>query len=98
MFAKAGLQELVSGIEKLPVIRAVSLKNNGINDEHEKEILGLMSISKVKSIDLSCNDIGGKLATRIGKKMFEISHLTWFDITQNYFLRTEQKSFEKGRG
>ena len=38
-FSKAGLQELMSGIINLPCIRAVSLKNNGICDEHEKEIL-----------------------------------------------------------
>lgn len=75
MFAKAGLQELVSGIDRLPVIRAVSLRNNGINDEHEKEILALLSISKIKSVDLSCNEIEGKLAAKIGRKLHEVSHI-----------------------
>lgn len=89
MFAKAGLQELVSGMERLPVIRAVSLRNNGINDEHEKEIMSLLSISKIKSVDLSCNEIEGKLAAKIGRKLHEVSHLVWIDLTQNYFLRTE---------
>jgi hypothetical protein len=54
-FSKAGLQELVHGVDRLPCIRSVSLKNNGICDDHDKEILALMSITKVKSLDLSCN-------------------------------------------
>ena len=96
MFAKAGLQELVSGMDRLPVIRAVSLRNNGINDEHEKEILALLSISKIKSVDLSCNEIEGKLAGKIGRKLHEVSHIVWIDLTQNYFLRTESGRAVKG--
>jgi hypothetical protein len=56
-FSKAGLQELIMGIDRLPCIKAVSLKNNGISDDHDKEILALMSINKVKSLDLSCNSM-----------------------------------------
>ena len=43
-FSRAGLQELAFGIDKMPCIKSVSLKNNGIGDEHDKEILALMSI------------------------------------------------------
>ena len=56
-FSRAGLQELVMGIDKLPCIRSVSLKNNGISDEHDREVLALLSIQKVKSVDLSCNSM-----------------------------------------
>lgn len=41
-FSRAGLRELVLGVDKLPFIRAIGLKNNGINELHEKEILELM--------------------------------------------------------
>ena len=85
-FSRAGLQELVIGIDKLPCIRAVSLKNNGICETHDKEILALMSISKVKSLDLSSNLIGPKLAAQIGKKLRdEVFHFSWIDLTQNEF-------------
>lgn len=61
-FSRAGFQELVIGIDKLPCIRSVSLKNNGICETHDKEVLALMSIPKIKSLDLSNNKIGPKLA------------------------------------
>ena len=73
-FSRAGLQELIIGIEKLPVIRSVSLKSNGINDEHEKEILTLMMINKVTQLDLSNNEMS-KLGMKIGKLLFNsVSH------------------------
>lgn len=43
-FSRAGLQELVLGIDRLPVIRSVCLKHNGITDDFDKEIITLMSI------------------------------------------------------
>ena len=42
--SRAGLRELVLGVEKLPFIRAITLKNNGINEIHEKEVLEIMSL------------------------------------------------------
>lgn len=39
----------------------MNLKNNGINDDHEKEVLQLLSITKIRSLDLSGNEIGGPL-------------------------------------
>jgi len=84
-FSKAGLQELIMGIDRLPCIRAVSLKNNGIADEHDREILALMSIQKIKSLDLSCNSME-KMGGQIGKKLRdEVTHFTWIDLTQNLF-------------
>jgi hypothetical protein len=85
-FSRAGLQELVIGIDKLPCIRAVSLKNNGINELHDKEIIALMSIVKVRSLDLSNNKIGPKLANQIGRALRDSCfHFTWIDLTQNEF-------------
>jgi hypothetical protein len=76
----------------LPCIRAVNLKNNGINQEHDKEILQLLSITKVRSIDLSFNQIPAKLAGSIGKKLRdEVTHINWIDLTQNEFLNDVQE-------
>ena len=74
-FSRAGLQDLILGVDRLPCIRSISLKNNGINDDHSQEILALFSINKIKAIDLSCNDMC-KLGGQIGKKLRdEISHI-----------------------
>jgi len=52
-FSRAGMQDLISGIDRLPCIRALSLKNNGINDDFDKEILSLMNNQKIRTLDLS---------------------------------------------
>ena len=81
-FSRAGLLELVKGLEVLPCVRAVSLKNNGICQDHEKEVLSLFHVSKVRAIDLSFNNINSKLAGGIGKKLRdEVSHIQWIDLT-----------------
>lgn len=80
-FSRAGLQELVLGIERLPVIRSVTLKNNGINDDFEREILTLMSIPKVQALDLSNNDMD-KMGMKIGRLLLNnVSHFVWLDLT-----------------
>jgi len=57
------------------------LKNNGIGDEHDREILAMMSITKIKSLDLSCNKME-RLGAQIGKKLRdEVSHFQWLDLT-----------------
>jgi hypothetical protein len=62
------------------------LKNNGICEIHDKEIIALMSIPKVRSLDLSNNKIGPKLANSIGKVLRDSSfHFSWIDLTQNEF-------------
>ena len=81
-FSRTGLRELVDGIQALPCLRAVVLRDNGINDECEAELLDLFSLTNVKCIDLSKNNIGPKLASQIGKKMKdEVTHLQWIDLT-----------------
>ena len=78
---------MVMGIDRLPCIRSVSLKNNGICDDHDREVLALMSINKVKSLDLSCNNMN-RLGALIGKKLRdEVTHFSWIDLTQNEFLK-----------
>ena len=49
--------------------------------------MDLMCISKVKSLDLSCNNIGGKnFPSKIGKNLRDqSSHFVWIDLTQNDF-------------
>lgn len=84
-FSKAGLTELTVGIDRLPCIRSLSLKHNGISDEHDKEILNLMNVTKIKYLDLSCNEMN-KLGFAIGKKLRdEAVHFIWLDLTQNDF-------------
>lgn len=81
-FSRAGFRELLEGIQNLPCMRTIVLKDNGINEDCELEILELFSITNVKCIDLSKNAIGPKLASSIGKKLKdEITHIQWLDLT-----------------
>ena len=85
-------------MDKLPFIRSVSLKHNGISDEHEREILQLMGISKIKSLDLSFNKMY-KLGDKIGKKLRdEVTHFEWLDLTQNEFSIYVKDVKEKAHG
>ena len=54
-FSRSVLKELVEGLSLLPCIRSIALRNNGINDDCEREILDLFRIPRVKCIDLSGN-------------------------------------------
>ena len=67
-FSRAGMRELIEGIQILPCVRTLSLRKNGITDEFEKEILDILSIPKIKCIDLSNNNLN-KLGGIIGKKL-----------------------------
>ena len=82
---RAGLRELVEGIELLPCIRSLNLSRNGLTDDCDKEILDLFSITKLRAINLSFNNLK-KLGFHIGKKMRdEITHINWIDMTMNDF-------------
>jgi hypothetical protein len=67
-FSRAGFKELLEGLAILPCIRTVCLRNNGITDEYDREVLELFSIVKIKCIDLSKNNMQ-KLGGMIGKKL-----------------------------
>ena len=85
------------GIDRLLMIKSVSLKNNGICDDHEREILALLSITKIRNVDLSCNNIN-RLAGHIGRKLRdEITHLRWFDITQNDYVHDPKEQVMAAR-
>lgn len=85
-FTRAGLKELVEGISLLPCIRTVILRDNGIGDECEAELLELIANTSIKCLDLSKNNIGPKLASQIGKRLKdEVTHIQWLDLTQNEF-------------
>lgn len=66
--SRSALKELVDGIDGLPCLRAVCLRNNSITDDCEREILALFDQQKVRSIDLSQNCLK-KTAAAIGKKL-----------------------------
>ena len=51
--SRSALKELIDGIEVLPAIRSVNLRNNAITDDCEREILALFDFNKVRCIDLS---------------------------------------------
>eukprot|EP00351_Strombidinopsis_sp_SopsisLIS2011_P005248 CAMPEP_0116880312 /NCGR_PEP_ID=MMETSP0463-20121206/12218_1 /TAXON_ID=181622 /ORGANISM="Strombidinopsis sp, Strain SopsisLIS2011" /LENGTH=168 /DNA_ID=CAMNT_0004530719 /DNA_START=167 /DNA_END=674 /DNA_ORIENTATION=- len=84
--SRAGLNELITGMEQIPCIRTLILRNNGIGDEHAEEILRIFNNRKIKSIDLSQNNME-KLGAYIGRKLRDetCSHITWIDLTQNQF-------------
>lgn len=74
-FSRAGMKELLEGLALLPCIRTVVLRDNGINDDCEREVLELFNIPKIKCIDLSKNNMQ-KLGSLIGKKLRdEVSHI-----------------------
>ena len=84
--SRSAFKELLEGLALLPCIRAVSLRDNGITDDYEREILELFSINKIKCIDLSKNNMQ-KLGGMIGKKLKdECTHIQWLDLTQNDFF------------
>jgi len=79
------MKELLEGIALIHCIRVVKLSNNGINDEFEKEVTGLLDITKVRCIDLSNNKMN-KLGGIIGRKIRDgCTHIQWIDLTQNDF-------------
>ncbi len=51
----------------LPAIRSVILKDNGISDDCESEIIDLILLPMIKCVDLSRNNISEKMASSIGK-------------------------------
>ena len=51
--SRSAIRELLDGIEQLPAIRSINLRDNGITDDYDKEILALFDIQKIRSIDLS---------------------------------------------
>ena len=75
-----------AGLDKLPCVKSIVLKNNGIADEHKNEILALFAIKKITKIDLSCNEMQ-KLGFDIGRRLTEVTHIEWIDLTQNYWNR-----------
>lgn len=74
-FSRSAMKELLEGLALLPCIRTVCLRDNGITDECDREILELFSITKIKCIDLSKNNMV-KLGGMIGKKLKdEVTHI-----------------------
>jgi len=59
----------------------VCLRDNGITDDYDREILEIFSIPKIRCIDLSKNKMN-KLGGMIGKKLKEeCTHIQWLDLT-----------------
>ena len=86
-FSRAALRELVEGIGCLPAIRSVILRDNGISDECESEIIELLNLPMVKCVDLSRNNISEKMAGSIGKCLRDqVQHIQWIDLSQNEFF------------
>lgn len=67
-FSRSAMKELIEGLALLPCIRTLILRDNGITDECEREILEIFNINKIKCIDLSKNNMN-KLGAMIGKKL-----------------------------
>ena len=81
------MSELLEGISFLPCIRAVVLRNNGIDDSYVEEVEALFRNQMIKSIDLSQNKLR-RVASSVGKLMkSEVNHVQWLDLSQNEFER-----------
>lgn len=83
--SRMSLLQLLDGIELLPCMRSLSLKNNGITDDFEKEVLKIFENKKLVAVDLSQNQMGPKLGFLIGKSLKDCTHIQWIDLTQNNF-------------
>jgi hypothetical protein len=68
-FNRSLLREVLQTLPQLPCLRAVSLRNNNIDEEYEREVLSIFEHKQIQSIDLSRNMIGKKLAADIGKTL-----------------------------
>jgi len=88
--SRIGIRQLLDGIEMLPCMRSLSLRNNGINDDYEKEVLAIFENRKIAAIDLSQNQMSSKLALLIGKQIKDCSHIQWIDLTQNCFYNSKE--------
>ena len=53
--SRSSLKELLESVELMPCLRALSLRNNGITDDHDKEILTIFDNKQITKIDLSQN-------------------------------------------
>jgi hypothetical protein len=79
--SRSSLKELLEAIELLPCLRSLSLRDNGITDDHDKEVLSIFDNKSIVKVDLSQN-LMKKLGGQIGKKLKdECSHITWIDLT-----------------
>ena len=88
--SKSSIKELLESVEQLPCLKSLSLRNNGITDDYDKEILMIFDNKQITNIDLSQNLIK-KLGMAIGKKLKdECTHVTWLDLTQNDFDHDQQ--------
>jgi hypothetical protein len=59
--SRVSIRQLLDGLELLPCIRSLSLRNNAINDDFEKEIVAIFDNKKIVAVDLSQNHMGPKL-------------------------------------
>lgn len=79
--SRSSIKELVESIELMPCLKALSLRNNRITDDYDKEILAIFDNKQITNIDLSQNYIR-KLALDIGKKLKDdCQHVQWLDLT-----------------
>jgi len=53
---RAALKELIEGINLMPNVKMLKLKNNGLTDDFVEEIEQSFEMEKLKSIDLSCKN------------------------------------------
>ena len=81
---RAALKELIEGINLLPNVKMLKLKNNGLTDDFVEEVEQIFDMEKLRSIDLSANNFV-KVGDVIGQKMKEkIKHVQFLDMTLNF--------------
>jgi Leucine-rich repeat (LRR) protein len=51
--SRSSIKELLESIELLPCLKAISLRNNGITDDYDKEILQIFDNKQITNVDLS---------------------------------------------
>ena len=89
-FTTAAFKEFIESVNDMRCQNTLILKNNGISDEHLRELDAIFSNKKITKIDLSQNEIGKKGILSIAKLLKKNRHLEWLDISRNDFSHEQQ--------
>lgn len=90
-FTNAAFREFVDSINDMRCLNTLILKNNGIDDDHLKELESIFDNKKITKLDLSKNEIGKKGCLMIANSLkSKNKHLQWLDISRNNFSYEQQ--------
>jgi Ran GTPase-activating protein (RanGAP) involved in mRNA processing and transport len=85
-FNKEIFREALGSMRAMPKLKMIELRNNGINDNCLQELEDLLTIKRIRRIDLSNNDLGKQAIIKICDVLRQDNkHLEWLDMSSNPF-------------